>query len=47
MTILFDDRNCYVIIKVMSSGVVKKMLGELTATDSFFNAVSVSMVSHI
>ena len=35
---LFADRNCtYVIIKVMGSGAVKKMLGEFTAADSFFN----------
>ena len=38
---LFDDRNCHVIIEVMASGVVNKMLGEFTATDSFLNVVPV------
>lgn len=35
------DRNCYVIIKVMSCGVLKKMFGEFTGIDYSFNVVPV------
>ena len=41
------DRNCYVIIKVMSCVVLKKMFGEFTGIDYSFNVVPVTVQTDV